>query len=417
MKRYWKIVILPLFIVITFGVLYVHHAIAKESLPQIELVNVSGNEENREDIIVYGDYVTYESSVWESFRLSTDGVKYSRDQNFLEQFNAFFQPQEIEKLMNEERNFMRGKEEDPARFVDDGERIAYAGPSNIYVESNELEVDVLDRESRERKSFKVDIPDSERTDHSYVEQVQLLDDTLYVATVNYIMEEQELHVYEISLSDETIEDQGAIVSDSVHSYFNVLNDGLGIQQQGYLVVRVEDIEWDEGMYTSELVGEEYFIYDLETKEKQVIEVPEEFATAEEEYRTTGQDYMEEEQELDEEVIYPMNYTSIGKEELYFITFTSDGLKYYPYHLKENKPGEEKEISFDENILSGLSGVYPKGDHLYFHSNTGEDGNQKKLFKVDLESGETVYEGEIKLTDVPKETHAYNVEIYSIEEKR
>ncbi|MCF3944810.1 hypothetical protein [Oceanobacillus alkalisoli] len=415
MKRYWKNVILPLFIVITFGVLYVHHAIAKEGLPQFELVNVSDDEGIGEDIIIYGNYVADESSVWESFRLSSDGISYSSERNFLEQFNEFFESQEMEKLREEERGFMRGKEVDPHLYSKDAEQIAYVGPSALFNDSFEFEVDVLDREIREKKSFKLDIPDSDGTDHIYVDHVQLLDDMLYVTTTNYLMEDKELHIYQISLQDETIEDRGAIAGGTIHGHFIVLNNGMGLKRQENIIVRAEYIEWNEGMHTSEVVDEEYFTYDLETGKKQVFEVPEEFAMAEE---STEQEYMEEEQDTTEEVIYPTNHESVGSEELYFITFTSDGINYYPYHLQENKLLEEKEISFDENILSGLSGVYTKGDHLYFYSNAGEDGNQmKKLFKVDLVNGEIVYEGEIKLTDAPKETHVYNVEVFNVEEKR
>lgn len=398
MKRYWKVIILPIFIIITFGVLYVHHVIAKNGLPEFELVTVEGDKKIGEQLMIYGDYHTNNDSMWHSFRLTADGIVYKRDLNFFEQYNNFFESNVIQKLIEEDSGFMRGKTEESNLFVDTDKQLAYVGPDFIH---NQMEVDVQNKESGDRTSFRLDIPERSKYHQIYVEEVQMIEDTLYAVTINYFGENKDVMIYEISIDEEKIIDHYPLMELPFLDSVNVLSNDTDIGQKEQIVVSVDHIEvTSDGHHLAE---SEYFTYHFETKESKPITFPDDF-TDKPEDPFGAEDYLSQ------------GHIVNGKDNLYFINFTPDGLTYYVYDLVQHKFEEEESITLGTSVLEGLYGIYPEGDSLYLYSQVNENGIQfRKVFMVDLVNAENLYEGEIRMVD-GDETNVYGLEIFRIQER-
>ena len=400
MKRYWKIIGLVLLIFGTFGSLYIHKALAQVALPEFELVTISGDETILEEMIVYGDF-TQESS-WESFRLTSDEITYFRDLNFLEQHRGFFQPWTIEWLIEEERNFMRGKSDFPDVFAEDDGKIAYVSP---YMSNglDEFRVEILNRETRDKQKFALDFSSDEELREIHVLNVQLYGNAMYLITINHYPDEKEFHVYEISLEEEKIVNDDTVVEIEHDHHINLFNLTTDISFQEYIIVGIEYVEYDEATYYYHVVDEEIYSYHLPTGEIQPIDIPEGF--------TTYPDDPFDEEQLD------VGFIAVGKEHVHFVEYTSDGLRYVSYDLGKNKQEGEKEVILGEAEVAGLSGMYPAGDRIYLYTKTEDDSNRiRKMMVVDLADGDLVSEVEIKLSEAPKETMVYDVDIFSIQEK-
>lgn len=396
MKRYWKILFLSVFIVVTFGVLYIHHAIAEEELPEFELVTVSGDEQIAENFVIYGDYQV--DPIWEPFQLSNEGIAYLRDFSYSERLRGIFIDPTINRLIEEDREFMRAKDRGIELFFENEEMVVYVGP---YVPSDnnfEFDVDILDKASGERQTFSVEIPERESIDYLYVEEVQLLDGTLHVVTHNFSPDVQDVHVYEIDIKDGKIMNHQSIAEAKMDDYVVNLNSYYDHTEQAYWVMSIDEVEWDdEGYY--EILSSETIAYHLESGEKHTIELPEEAQQVE-------QDGMENYDKT--------AHLSVGKDYLHFFNFTQEGITLQSYHLGEKELGSKKTISIEENVSGGLRGVYPYGDKVYFFSDV-EDNNatRKKLFGVDLATAQIHYEGEIKLKNSPREMTVHNLEIHDL----
>src|SRR5699024_10574717 len=96
--------------------------------------------------------------------------------------------EEIRQLREKYRGFMRGKQTHPDYFFENERLLAYAITTNealsANANTNALTLDILNKETEERKAFEVDIPSKNR--HSFVEVsgIRIVDDNLYVVTKN-----------------------------------------------------------------------------------------------------------------------------------------------------------------------------------------------------------------------------------------
>lgn len=398
MKRYWKSIILFVFIIGTFGFFYVQIAIANASLPKFEFVSVSGDEEYLDRLIIYGDYVRGE--VREPFKLTNEGMVYQRELNYIKQFQPFHRPESIERLHREERKFMRGRHDIWNTFVEDDDRLVHV-TTLMTMEDYSFELDVLERKTGEINSFSIKLP--EENAGVSLSNVQLHGDLVYLIANVHSMNKNELHVYEFSLQEGKLLNQKLVAETDDGNDIYVLNDELDFSPYEYIVYKINYLEYKEDDYGYEVVDKEYFSYHLDSGEKNMIEIPEDF-----------NEYPED--PFVEEGHFLPGQINVGKEFVYFIDITSEGIEYHPYSIREAKLGEKTTITLDEAVMGGVYSVYPARDEIFFYSQ-GEDqeGHQfRKVIAVDLEKATQTFEGEIKLVKAPKETIVYDLEMYDIQ---
>lgn len=385
MKRYWKTILLSTFIVVTFGVLYISQQAAENDLPELELVTINGDEEITENLVIYGNYRL--DPLMEPFELSDEGMMYFRNVSYLERLGGFYHNPVLERLIEEERGFMRGKEDYIEHLFENNEVIAQVEPLGV----KQFGVDILDKTSGNVQSFSTEIPEQE-FHQLYVREVQLLDGTLFVITGNMNVDVQDVHVYEIDLQNETIGNHYSIAELSSDNYTTDLNFYFDISPQEYYVVRIDDVERDEQLQYEEIVDTEILVHQLSTRETETIELPE--------------DLLKGSHDPPGDVVPEGNF-SVGEEHIHFFYFSDEGLVLQSYHLANKKLGEASTIPLDTTGI--VEGVYPFGKNLYVISKGKRKHDDRKLIGIDLVNADVIYEGKIAVKQVSPDIG--NFEIY------
>lgn len=397
MKRYWKVISLTAVILLTFSIYYIGSGLAKEELLGLELVTISGDEELIEGITINGAY--RDDFNPDSFRLTNEGITYASDLNYFNRYSGIYQSPTIKKLIADHRGFMRGKESIELFFEDDT-MLAYVGPYSQDGKNATFEVAILDKASNDKHSFSVKIPREDPFDYMNIIEVQRVGEKIHVFTQNYYLEEDKVYIYEIDVKEEKITNHQRIINTTNNSYVSIQNDYRNVQKQPYLVLSVNEVEWDEEMQYEEQVSSELIAYHIETGEQTTIESPED-------WNPYPEDPFGEETFINGELV-------IKDEFLYFINFSPEGIQVDKYNMEKDEIESTENISLDESIADGIIGAYPDGEQLTFISAVQENGNKiRKLFITDITTGEIQFEGEIKITNTAKELLIYDIEFYEV----
>ena len=394
MKRYWKVISLTAVILLTFSIYYIGSGLAKEELLGLELVTISGDEELIEGITINGDYSDDFNHA--SFRLTNEGITYASDLNYFNRYSGIYQSPTITKLIEEHRGFMRGKERIEL-FYEDDEMLAYVERKS---QDSTFEVGILDKASNDKHSFSVRIPKEDPFDYMNIIEVQRVGERLHVITRNYHLEGEKVYVYEIDIKGEKITNDQPIINTTNNSYINIENDYQDVHKQPYLVLSVNEVEWNEELGHEEQVSSELISYHIETGEQTTIESPEDWNP-----------YPDD--PFGEETFINGNL-AIKDEFLYFINFLPEGIQVDKYNMEKSEVESTENIPLDESIADALVGAFPNGEKLSFISAVKENGNKvRKLFIADIATGEILYEGEIKITNTAKEMLIYDIDFYEV----
>lgn len=401
MNRYWKPIVLLAVVLLTFGIYYVHGALAKEELLGLELVTITDKNNIEDNIRIQGGYDNG-AMIWKNFELTNKGME-NNEFNFLERLNGFYHNSSLEKQIKEHRGFMRGKE-DVELFYEDEDRLVYVGPYSQGSDKISFNVDILDKTTNDKEKFSVKIPQEEAFEYMSTLEVQADGDKIYVFTWNYYRDGQQLHLYEIDTKERKITDSQTLESISDHGYISLLNDYNDISKKPYIVYQVEKVKWDEDTFEEERISLEFRSYNIESGEQQTITLPPEWNEIAE-TNNIEDIYFD---------IYSMDNYIVKGEFIYFIVNVENGIDIYPYHLGKNELEAMKhiplELSDSENIISYFS----EANHFSIIYPVEESSrNARKLFVIDPEKGELQYEGEIKITNAGKEVLVYYIEFYDV----
>lgn len=398
MKKYWKPIILFAIVLVTFSIYYVHGALAKEELPELELVTVSDKNDIAENITIEGNYENGRMS-WNEFKLTAQDMMDYSDLGYLERLNNSYSHVNTAKLIEDYRGFMRGKNERELLYEDEG-RIVYVGPYSQDKGKNEFEVAILDKVKNEEKDVTVKIAEEAGFEYMYIEEIQAAGDKIYVFTSNYYRDGEQLRVYEIDINEEKITDQKTLEILPADSYYSVLNNFGNIKEEPYLVYKVEENKWDEETGEGEIVSLEVKSYHVQSGEQRTITLPPEW-----------------DKNIDANNMYDVhssNHYVIKDEFIYFIIHVEERIDIYPYHLEKNELGEVRHIPLEPTVSEGVVGYFAAGEGFSFISSVGENGsNQRKLFVIDLDNAEIQYEGDIKITNANREMLPYLIEFNDV----
>src|SRR5699024_5092412 len=124
MQKYWKAISMMIVMVLGIGTFYIHKAVTASQYPDFIIETVSGDETEMSDLQLRGHYLADTSD--ELVQISSGGSTYSSDLSYWEQLNGgLYNSPLIERLENEYRGFMRGKNVH-GNLYKDGDFLAYA---------------------------------------------------------------------------------------------------------------------------------------------------------------------------------------------------------------------------------------------------------------------------------------------------
>ncbi|UJF33894.1 hypothetical protein [Paenibacillus hexagrammi] len=180
MKRYWKLMILVPFIVLSIGTYYVS-ASGNNSSP-LQFTKIQGDEKEMDPVVLTGQYQN------EPFVIRNLDSEFLKKQSFWGWLDArYFYNTELDELAKENRAFMRGKKSYSSFYVDD-QVIGYADVKFTQQSSRErndfrLAVSMYDRIQKTSRSFELNLPDSTLY-YTGVEDVQVEGQTMKVMARN-----------------------------------------------------------------------------------------------------------------------------------------------------------------------------------------------------------------------------------------
>src|SRR5690625_2262754 len=233
MKKYWKLSLLTIFIIIAFTVFYMGAGTVSNSFAQLEVQKIEGDEKAVKDLSINGHLFT--GMIGESFRVDQQGTSYLRDESFIKRLRGYYQDVKIEHLQKDYRGFMRGKQENSDYYFEDEDILAYGAiPYNLLsYENYTFEIAVLDKQTGDEVSFTLPVPN--RGDYWYVEPHGVFVDgnELSLVTVNDIlnnneMEETSVHIYTFDLgkeqliNEEVIDSLNSAVTENGHHSIDIL---------------------------------------------------------------------------------------------------------------------------------------------------------------------------------------------------
>ena len=403
MRKYWKFTAIFAVIVLSIGTFYVNSARSAEQYPEFEIQTVSGDAKEVKPVVLEGAYTNTSSMNYVStnVKISAKGSAYN-SRSFLDQIVGQ-SPTLIKEFQKKYHTFMRGKNSMVNSFFEDQQFLVYADVENkvssLLSHDFTFQLSVLNKEDDSISSFKVKVPEAGELDHIFVEDVQLMGDEIILITQNTMRENDtfydEKHIYTIERGNHKITSHEAIIQvpqgqldtridvELVRTSPAKANDHLIMVKTERKVM--EDPEGDA--MTEEVIHQEILSYDLQTKEKETINLPD--------------------LQLDENQLSFYDGAVI-----YFMTIEGQELVVTPYSLADNQAGQVYRIplSGEEGIAHGQMTTV-KGGKLYVASSQMSPGLKidADVIVADAQTGKTLFKGKLAVKDASEQPE--NFEVY------
>ncbi|WP_079504524.1 hypothetical protein [Mesobacillus jeotgali] len=405
MKKYWKIITITAVIVLSLGTFYVNSTLSAESNPEFIIKTISGNAEEIKPLILQGSYTDTSSNSYVNTNLSitAKGSTY-QNRSFLDQIIG--QPPAVIKDFQEKyRTFMRGKDPFVTCFFENEEFLAYANVDykidSLRSSDFKFDISVLNKEDGKIESFMIEVPDSEELEYISVDDVQKVEGKLYLITRNTMRNNENFsegeHIYTINLANRKISDHEDIIHNTnaqIDTRTNVQlisTDPIKANEHLILVkTELKVIEETESI-REEILNQEIISYNLATKEKEIIDVPE--------------------LQLDENQL-----SFFDGSQIYFTRLNEQELLVTPYSLIEDKIGKAYSIQLSgENGDMGGHMTAIKDGKLYIASSQLSPNLKinADVVVADVNTGETLFRGQITLKDSSKEARRFDLYLHEI----
>ncbi|MEW9701394.1 hypothetical protein [Paenibacillus sp. SI8] len=213
MLRYWKLIVIVPLIMLVFGTYYLT---ASDDIPPYYIKTIAGDEKEAAHVSLQA----YDNN---QLQIQTGGSRYVGGNSFLESLESdnYLTP-ELERLIKENRSFMRGKR-NLAGIYEDAHILGYAEidtPNDYYEnQSGKVTISLYDKERRTDRSFQVMLPRERVTDIIVVSNVQIKESLIKLVTSNQsdrtVRATRSQHVYSIDLVKQTVIGDQTILNTAV----------------------------------------------------------------------------------------------------------------------------------------------------------------------------------------------------------
>lgn len=390
MKRYWKIISICLATLIVIGTFYVQSSLATNEHLKIEFEKVNGNEDELKNIVLYGDYLGDRPYQFQPLQITSEETINPTNLSFSQKISRTGIPIDLEELVEKHRSFMRSKDLSPHLFFEDENLVAYAHMNDF-----SFDIEVLTKKTDEITSIQLDVSEKENYGWMQVEEVQVIDSELKVITrASRIGGINELLVYTFDMKKKKLVSDDSIASiptvENRYSDLRIINGNYSIQRQKYLLIKIEAFE-DNKIYREgepNLVANEFIVYDIETNQSKKVVAS------------------------DEKLVSLGGSSAIYNSTLFIPSQTANGIEVNQYDIESDKWG--KKLSFDlVDTKNDEEAPYIKvrnGKFYIIHATT----NGHTIFIGDLITGESLYEGKLKVKNQGEVQKNYRLYFHGIE---
>ncbi|WP_404451032.1 hypothetical protein LG329_11870 [Virgibacillus necropolis] len=401
MKKYWKFTAIVAVIVLGIGTFYVNSAMSAKQYPEFIIKKQSGNAEEIKSLVLEGNYHEGGPMVNANTKLkiTSDGSEYRSNTSFLDQIKGHPAPM-IKELQEEYRNFMRGKGIGVDSFFENKQFVAYAEVEyeigRLASSDYKFAISVLDKDKGSTTSFSIKVPDSSEIQHMFVDDVQIVDNKLNLITQNMVREKGRhisgKHVYTVDLSTKRIISHEAIFSipeQQGESFIDarLIKTNPKQAHKNLVFLKTENKVVQQAKRLEETTLE-LISYNLETKEKEEVDLP---------------------NSLKESQVSFFDGSTI-----YLTSYNEKNLVVTLYNIEKNKVGNEFTVELS-NIKDNMEPpiIAVKDGKLYATTHVTNLKTKASVTVIDVETGETLYEGEVIRKDPPENTDQFELYLFEM----
>ncbi|MBT2757994.1 hypothetical protein J7E71_19165 [Mesobacillus foraminis] len=390
MRRYISLIVMVIAIVLCIGTFYIKSAASAG--PEFIIKKQSGDEKEAKSVIVDGTY--QKGSLVDNVSISSQGSEYQSDGSIAERIDQLLMNNPgIEQLQKNYREFMRGKN-GANSFYEDRDFLLYANTvhqfSSIEGLDFEFQVSILDKQSENETSFKLQVPDSTRYSHIIVEDVQMIGSRVKVVTRNgkashqdSDMNTEELHVYSIDLAHKKVTGEKTVLGVENQNK-DVYTDFLKIEETDHThsskfvffqKVTNKHVLKEDGSYSIDMTNKELFMFDLESNKGKTIVLPKGLL----------------------ESVHMNLLPFYDSNMLYFPLQTKGRLEIASYDIAKEKVVNR--VKLDQNNTDTVN-LYMKikDGKVYVLEKVGQDEQPASIVISNLETGKSLYKGVITIKD-------------------
>ncbi|GAA0604048.1 hypothetical protein GCM10009001_21480 [Virgibacillus siamensis] len=391
MKKYWKLIVIVPLIVIVIGAFYIKSALSAGSYPEIMLEKKQGNESAIQDIALKGLYHT--ESFSSELTLTADGADFDADNSFFERVSRFnLYNKQVASLQDRYRGFMRGKSGSASSYVETDNVVGYAEVINQSFDSGnnsmEFAVAVLNKKNNETMEFAVMVPNRAKYRSVRIQDVQYVNGELKVITKNSLElsktndVNEEIHVYSFNMDKKELTGEEMIMKIGHESYTRPLstsyhyntspNQIVVFKKMKEETVQQQDMKKGASAEVTKTRVEGITAYNLKTDEKLDVKLPE---------------------KLREQQILAVEDSS-----LYLQSAAKGKLEVVQYDMMRRKVTNRFGLDAggtDSQYLNARATEVHDGK-LSILFTKGNSPVAQQLTVINIESGKTVYAGEITL---------------------
>ncbi|WP_174731366.1 hypothetical protein [Mesobacillus harenae] len=401
MRKYWKSTAIIVLIVLTIGTFYVNSATSAEQHPEFVIQTQSGDAKEINSLVLEGSYTDTSSMNYVStnLKITADGSTYN-SRSFLDQVTGQ-PPTMIKEFREEYRTFMRGKQSWVNLYFENNDFLAYADVNykmgSLRTRDFTFDLSVLNKEDDHINSFTVKVPNSGELDHIFVEDIQLFDNEMILITQNIMKNDfnNETHIYTIDISNQTISNHEPIVQDPQgqgDTSFNVQimrTNPTKANEHLVLIKREVKVIEDTESIREEVINEEIISVNLQTKEKEEINIPD--------------------LQLDNNQLSFYDGSTI-----YFMILAGQELVVTPYSLEKDQVGQafSIQLSGEKDIVHGQMTTVKDGK-LYLASAQMSSTIDAGVIVADLKTTKTLFKGQIALKGSSEEKHHFELYLHEM----
>ncbi|MGE7983496.1 hypothetical protein [Solibacillus sp. NPDC093137] len=274
MKKYWQLLLIAGIIVVTFTVHYIQVVNAKNKEYDFTFEKISGDDK-------YIDSLMFETSF--EYGISYNSLLISKDESTLiDSTNNLREPIMFQRLINEHKNFMRGKALIANNFFEDDTKLIYVKEPEEGWKVKEgntysYEIDVLDKVKDEKTSFTIESQLKNRYNWVFYSDITVVDNELKLITkqVDNDGSEKMYHVIidlkKQQLLSETLLEE-ATTDESTRKSIDSYNSYSYLGHEKYHVYSINS--FDMKSPEQDLISHQFSALNTETNEITDIHLPE-----------------------------------------------------------------------------------------------------------------------------------------------
>lgn len=411
MKKYWKAIAVLVSIVLSIGIFYVNSAISAENHPQFAIQTLSGDAQEVKPLVLEGAYSISSSADYIStdIKITEQGASYNNRYSFFDRISGI--PTEIKELQEQYRTFMRGKQSSIHQYFEDNEFLAYANVdqkiSSLGTNNFKFEISMLNKADDKVNSFTIKVPDEGKLDYVSVEDVQLIEDKMYVVTQNMESNNSdfndEKHIYEIDIISQKITSHKALLkstqsNEDFYTSIEIVENSPTAPKENIILLKTEEtmVRETESMRPIDF-KQEIMSYNLATQEIESVNVP-------------GLNLEEN------------RLSFVEGSTVYFTRVENQEMIITSYRLGENQVDQDYRIQLQAKVENESLQLDPfqvpmisiKEGKIYIVSQEWDSNSNGDVAVVDMETGEALYSGQIALetsSEVQEKFELYITGIY------